>query len=83
MWQASSVYIDKKQKGGSKMEGAIYMRNEQINYVKPNMAALHGKIGRSIIETILNTPKPDDSRLKERAREVEARMLAAKKNGTF
>ena len=59
------------------------MRNKNINYVKPNMAAIHGKIGRYIIETIRNTPKPDDSRLKERAEEVEALMLAAKRSGTF
>lgn len=59
------------------------MKNKTINYIKPNMGNLHGKIGRSIIETILNTPKPDDSKLKERAKEVEALMLAAKKNGTF
>ncbi|NEX00446.1 hypothetical protein SAMN04487829_0013 [Pseudobutyrivibrio sp. NOR37] len=59
------------------------MRNKQINYIKPNMGALHGRIGRSILETILNTPKPDDSKLRERAKEVEALMLEAKKNGTF
>ncbi len=48
---------------------------KEIRYYKPNMGALRGKIGMSIIETIMNTPKPDHSELKKEADEyLKARM---------
>ena len=48
---------------------------KEMRFYKPNMGALHGKIGMSIIETIMNTPKPDHSELKKEADEyLKARM---------
>lgn len=34
-------------------------KKKPIVYTKPNITNLKGKIGRSIIETIRNTPRPD------------------------
>lgn len=48
---------------------------KQINYVKPNMTNLRGKVGRSIIKTIRSTPKPDLSEVKRKSAEAERRML--------
>lgn len=62
------------------MNGVIKMaKKQQINYIKPNMTALHGRLGREIFETIMNTPKPDLTELNRRADEVESRILAARK----
>ncbi len=62
------------------MIGVISMvREHQINYVKPNMTALHGRLGREIFDTIMNTPKPDLTEVNRRADEVESRNLAARK----
>ena len=43
------------------------MRMANPTYSKPNMANLRGPIGRSIIETIKNAPRPDRTRLREEA----------------
>ena len=51
-------------------------RKRKKQYYKPNITNLRGPIGRSIIETIMNTPKPDDALLKKRAEECERNMLA-------
>lgn len=51
------------------------MRNRQ-EYYKPNMANLRGRMGRSIYETIMNTPKPDLTELERKANEVERRVIA-------
>ena len=51
--------------------------------IKPNIGALKGRIGMSIIETIRNTPKPDHTELRKRCDELEAKILAARANGTF
>ncbi len=64
------------------MEGAI-MKRKYYPPEKPNIGALHGKVGMSIIETIRNTPKPDRKELEKQCAEIEARVLAAKSNGTF
>ena len=50
---------------------------KQITYSKPNMANLRGRLGKSIIETIMNTPKPDETKLREEAHEIEKLMIAA------
>lgn len=50
-------------------------------YCIPNMAALSGKNGRLIFETIKNTPAPDRTKLREEAEELKAKILAARKNG--
>ena len=67
------------------MEGVVYMfdtqRVREIRYIKPNMGALRGRIGREILETIRNTPKPDLTELNRQADEVETRILAARQNG--
>ena len=54
-------------------------KHKEINYYKPNMGALRGKIGQSIIETILNTPKPDHTNLKREADEYLMARMAEKK----
>ena len=47
----------------------------EMHYYKPNMGALTGKVGRSIIETIRNAPRPDRTELKKEADEyLKARM---------
>jgi hypothetical protein len=52
---------------------------KEINYYKPNMGALRGRIGQSIIETILNAPRPDHSELKKEADEYLMARMAEKK----
>lgn len=44
---------------------------------------LHGRIGRSILETIRNTPKPDDSKLEEEVERLREKIEQAKRDGTF
>ena len=59
------------------MNEVIIMKKErEIHYVKPNMGALHGRVGRSILETIRNTPRPDRTDLKKRAEECKRSLLA-------
>ena len=53
-------------------------KTKEIHYYKPNMGALRGKIGESIIETILNTPRPDHSELDREADEYLRIRLAGK-----
>jgi len=48
-------------------------------FSKPNMSNLKGKLGRSILATIRNTPKPDLSELEKQTRTVENRILAARR----
>ena len=55
---------------------------KEMSYYKPNMGALRGKIGESIIETILNSPKPDHSALKKEADEYLMARMAEKKTWT-
>ena len=50
-------------------------------YYIPNMAALSGKNGRSIFETIKNTPAPDRTKLRKEVEELKAKILAARNNG--
>ena len=54
------------------------MAERQIRYYKPNVGALSGKIGKSILETIKNTPRPDRTKLKTESDKVmkEARKEA-------
>ncbi|AOZ97909.1 hypothetical protein [Butyrivibrio hungatei] len=54
---------------------------KEIHYFKPYMGALSGWIGKSIIETIRNTPKPDRTELNKKADECMAQILAEKLNG--
>ena len=51
-------------------------RKRQRMYYKPNIGALHGRVGRSIMETIMNTPKPDLTEARRKADECRAAMLA-------
>lgn len=46
-------------------------RHREPRFYKPNMANLHGRIGRSILETICNTPKPDRAELNKAVAEFE------------
>ncbi|RKM60923.1 hypothetical protein D6856_07700 [Butyrivibrio sp. XB500-5] len=55
-------------------------RRKEIRYHKPYMGALSGRIGRSIIETILSTPKSDLTELHKRAEECRRAMLAEEEN---
>ena len=54
---------------------------KKVRYYKPYMGALSGKIGKSIIETILNTPRPDRTELNRKAGECRIAMLAEMKDG--
>lgn len=51
-------------------------KEHEICYVKPNIGALRGRIGRSILETIRNTPRPDRTDLEKRAEECKRSLLA-------
>lgn len=63
------------------IEGGFFMEKE-ITYRKPSLN-LSGRIGKSIIETIRNTPKPDDTELKKEVEELKKAIIEAKKNGTY
>lgn len=52
----------------------------KVRYVKPNMGALKGRLGREIIEIIKNTPVPDRTKLYAESEEIKRRILAAKAN---
>lgn len=59
------------------MNGVEYMaKQKKTRYYKPNMGALSGKIGESIFETIMNSPKPDRSELKKHADACRNAILA-------
>ena len=68
------------EKGKSDVSGGDLMKRE-ITFSKPNMANLRGKIGKSIIMTIRNSPKLNRDALKRKSDEVEARILAQEKHG--
>lgn len=51
--------------------------DNRVRYVKPNMAALEGDMGRKIYETILNAPDTDWATLHERSRAIERRIAKA------
>ncbi len=55
------------------------MANE--TYYRPNMANLKGPVGRSIIETIKNTPKPDCSKLRKEADDCLAAIIGKGNDG--
>ncbi len=56
---------------------------KSIRYYKPNIGALRGKIGLSIIETIKNAHTPDFTELDKQNRERAERIAAARKNETY
>lgn len=52
---------------------------KEEHYYKPNMGALRGRVGESIIETILNAHRPDHSELNREADEYLRLRLVDKK----
>ena len=62
------------------MEGVI-MAKKYKQPIKPNIGALKGRVGMSIIETIRNTPKPDHTVSEKRVAEFTKRVLAERANG--
>lgn len=70
-------------KGGSLMSEVFEMKRKphETVYYKPNIGALRGKVGKSILETIMNTPKPDLSELRRGANECRTVMMADNTNG--
>ena len=44
-------------------------------YGKPDMTNLPPKLGRAIFDQILSTPKPDEEKINEEAKKVEAEMI--------
>jgi hypothetical protein len=44
---------------------------------KPNMAALEGRIGRSIYESVRGAPIPDRKKLDEQSRVLEEKIVEA------
>ena len=59
------------------MIGGCIMKT--ITYTKPNIGNLKGKIGRSIIETVRNSPIPDKTKLEAEVKELEKRIMADRK----
>lgn len=47
-------------------------------YGKPNMTNLPTDLGKSIFNTIMNTPRPDDREVDRKAAEVEDRIRRAR-----
>lgn len=47
-------------------------------YGKPNMTNLPADLGRSIFNTIMNTPRPDDRAIDKKAAEIEDRIRDAR-----
>ena len=60
-----------------------YIEVDGVKYWKPNMAALEGELGRSIMQHVRNTPRVDYDKLDAEIGEIEARMRKAKEDGTF
>lgn len=60
------------------MAGGIFM---QKTYVKPNMANLHGKVGREILETIRNSTPPDLSDIRQKVEENKKKIQAERNIG--
>ncbi len=61
------------------MKGVEINMAKEIRYVKPNMANLKGKLGRSIINQIRNAKRPDRSEMQEIAEKTKLDMLAKRK----
>ena len=59
--------------------GTLAMRDYE--FYKPNVGAMHGSWGNSIMETIKNTPPIDYAAMKAKADEYEKAILELKKNG--
>lgn len=60
------------------------MRGKFINtktYSKPNMANLHGKIGKQILKTLRQQSVKSDDNIRKVADECKARILAGRSNG--
>lgn len=53
----------------------------QKTYVKPNMANLHGKVGREILETIRNSTPPDLSDIRQKVEENKKKIQAERSIG--
>ena len=60
-----------------------YIEVDGVKYWKPNMAALEGELGRSIMQHVRNTPPLDYEALAKRSKEVSDRMRKVKEDGTF
>ena len=58
-------------------------RKKAIKYYKPNIGALHGPVGMSIVETIKNTPRSDHAILDQKCEAVKKKAQMALEDGTF
>ena len=65
------------------MQACGYIESEGVRYWKPNMAALEGELGASIMKQIRETPPPDFTESDKRVAEFNARIRKAKEDGTF
>lgn len=63
------------------MKGIVMANTNVIRYTKPNIGALPKEIGKDILMTIMNTPKPDCEKRKKDAEELEDRIFAAEYKG--
>ena len=68
-----------RQRVMSAQRGGAFVKVNRVTYSKPNMAALEGEMGQRIFETIRNAPDTDWNRLDAKSREIEERILAARK----
>ena len=60
------------------MNGGIFMK--PITYSKPNMANLHGIVGKSIMKTLREMPEPSMKTLRKDAEACKKRILAKRAN---
>lgn len=58
-------------------------RMKPRRYIKPSFTSLAPEINRRIYDTIMSAPPANVEGLRARSAEVEARIRAAKANGTF
>lgn len=63
------------------MRGTLMANTNVIRYNKPNIGSLPKEIGKDILMTIMNTPKPDYEKRKKEAEELEEKIFAAEYNG--
>ncbi len=63
------------------MRGITMTNTNIVRYNRPNIGSLPKEIGKDILMTIMNTPKPDYERRKKEAEELEDKIFAAEYHG--
>ncbi len=63
--------------------GGYIMAKKHNKPIKPNIGALHGHIGMSIIKTIRKTPRPDFTEMDKQICEYSQKVMAEKANEQY